>query len=193
MFKYKLKDKVVVITGSSIGIGRETAYKFSKEGSKVIITYYKDKKEAIKTGEKCKKLGASDVLVINLNVMDKKSIKDVVAKIVKKFGKISILVNNAGILSWKNLDKQSENEIEYQIRTNLEGLIKMTKACLSYTEDIIINLASVAGKTAYGEFPTTAANLVFPTSSQSIPAINASLIAKEREKRFIAAISAAQV
>lgn len=64
---YSLKNKVVLITGSSIGIGRETAYLFAKEGSKVIVTYYKDKKESEDVGKECKKLGADNILVLNLN------------------------------------------------------------------------------------------------------------------------------
>ena len=146
--------KTVLIAGSSIGIGRETAYLFAKEKDNVIITYYKDKKEAQLTEKKCKSLGASDTLLINLNVMDTNSIKKALETITKKYKKIDILVNNAGVIAWKFLSKQSIEEIENQIRTNLEGLIKTTKIFLPYINETIINISSGAGKTAYSNLST---------------------------------------
>lgn len=140
-----LKDKVVLITGSSIGIGRETAYKFASGGARVIVTYYKDKIEAQKVGEKCQELGASEVLVLHLNVMDDQSIKDVVSEVVKKFGGIDILINNAGFLVWKNFIDYDFSDIEAETRTNLEGLIKMTRESLPHIKEMIINISSVLG------------------------------------------------
>ena len=144
-----LKGKVVFITGSSIGIGREDAFAFAKEGSRIVITYYKDKKEGEEVAKKCLELSAEDALVVQLNVMDNKSIKDAVKKVVDKFSKISILVNNAGVIYWKPLKNQSLEEIENQVRTNLEGLIKMTKIALPHIKDMIINIASGAGMHGY--------------------------------------------
>ena len=152
-----LKDKAVLITGSSIGIGRETAFKFAEEGCKVVITYYKDKKEAENTSKKCIERGASYVIATQLNVMEDNSIKSCVKKVVDKFGKIDILINNAGIVVWKPLKEQSFKDIEEQIRTNLEGLIKMTRECLPYIKDTIINISSGAGKEGYGGLSTNCA------------------------------------
>lgn len=146
-----LKDKVVIITGSSLGIGKETAYKFAEEGCKVVITYYKDKKEGSDVLKKCLELGASDALLLQLNVMDDNSIKNCVKKVVDKFGRIDILVNNAGIGIWKPLKEQSFEDIQNQIRTNLEGLIKITKECVAYVENAIINIASGAGQEGFAE------------------------------------------
>lgn len=84
----------------------------------------------------------------------RKSIRQVVDQTIKKFGKISILVNNAGTIAWKLLEKQNLDEIENQVRTNLEGLIKMTKICLPHLEDTIINISSGAGKSGYAELTT---------------------------------------
>lgn len=145
-----LKDKVVLITGSNIGIGRETAFKFATEGCKVIITYYKDKTEALDASKKCLELGASDVLITQLNVMDDNSIKDCVKNVIEKFKSVDILINNAGIVVWKALENQSYEDVENQIKTNLEGMIKMTKECLPYVKDTIINISSGAGKEGYG-------------------------------------------
>ena len=149
-----LKNKVVFITGSSLGIGRETAFKFAKEGCKLILTYYKDKSEGMAAAKKCMELGAADALALQLNVMDDKSIKDCVKEIIRKYKEISILINNAGIIVWKHFKDQSYEDIEKQIRTNFEGLIKMTKECLPYVNDTIINIASGAGLEGYATLTT---------------------------------------
>jgi len=154
----KKEEKVVFITGSSIGIGRETAFKFAEAGWKIIISYYKDKKEAKKTAEKCKELGAKDVLVVKLDVKDSKSILNAVKEIVKRFNHINILINNAGVVVWKELIEQDDEEIENQIRTNLEGLIKVTRYCLPYIKEIIINISSGAGKTGHATLTTYCAS-----------------------------------
>ncbi len=152
-----LKDKVVLITGSSIGIGREDAFKFAKEKAKVIITYFQDKKEAEKVKEKCEELGASDVLVVPLNVLDNKSIKECIKEVIKKFGEVNILINNAGVYTPKDLEETSFEDIENQIRTNFEGLVKVTREVLPYIKDMIINLGSGAGFDAFGGLATYAA------------------------------------
>ena len=149
-----LKNMVVLITGSSIGIGRETAFKFAKEGCKVIVTYYKDKKEGEQVARRCLELGASDILLLQLNVMDNTSIKNCAKNIVEKFKTIDILINNAGIVVWKQLKEQTFEDIENEVRTNLEGLIKMTKACLPYIKETIINISSGAGKDAFAGLST---------------------------------------
>lgn len=146
-----LKDKVVLITGSSEGIGRETAFKFAAEGAKLVITYRKDKKEAYDVAKMCKELGAADVLVLQLDVSDDKSIKKCVKAVVKKFRHISILINNAGILVWNGFVKQSFKDIEHQVNVNVSGTMKMTHEALPHVKDLIINIASGAGKTAYAD------------------------------------------
>ncbi len=149
-----LKEKVIVITGSSTGIGRETAFKFAKEKCKVVVTYYKGKKEAEDVTKKCLELGAAYVLLLQLNVMNNKSIVDCVKKVIEKFKVIDILINNAGIVVWKNLREQTFEDIENEVRTNLEGLIKMTKECLPYIKETIINISSGAGKEAFAGLST---------------------------------------
>ena len=146
-----LKGKVVFITGASLGIGTETAYLFAAQGCKLAITYFRDKEKGEATAEKCRKLGAPDVLLLHIDVMNNESIVDAVRQVVGRYKEISILVNNAGIIVWKQLKDQTFEEIESQIRTNLEGLVKMTKECLPYVKETIVNLGSAAGKAGYGD------------------------------------------
>ncbi|TAL23429.1 MAG: SDR family oxidoreductase [Nitrospirae bacterium] len=149
-----MKDRVILITGSSSGIGRETAYRFAAEGYRLALTYYKGKTRGESAERKCRRLGAADTLLIHLNVMDNASIASAVNKMKRKYGKIDFLINNAGVGFFAPFKKQSITNIENQIRTNLEGLIKMTRAFLPYVKKGIINIASAAGQEAYEEMIT---------------------------------------
>ena len=149
-----VKGKVVFVSGSSIGIGREIAKAFANEKASPIITYHKDKEEAEKVMQYCSEI-TDKVSVKKLNLMDDKSIKNVVKEVVKEYGNIDILVNNAGVIYWKELRQTSYEEIEEQIRVNLEGLIKLTKETIHNSNPkMIINIASGAGKTGYATLST---------------------------------------
>ena len=142
----ELEDKVVLITGSSNGIGRETAIAFAKKGSNVIVTYHHDKENAQQVFQLCNKIKKS--LLVELDVQEDASIENCFKKISEEYRFIDILINNAGIASWKSLTEQTSDEIKSQIDTNLTGLIKMTKAALPYMNKngYIINISSGAGK-----------------------------------------------
>jgi len=147
-----LKDKVVLITGSSAGIGKETAIQFAEKGSTVIVTYNEGKEEGKKILEECEKHG--EAILLHLDVRDDSSIANVVKEIIKRFGRIDILVNNAGVIMWKHLMEQDKEDIEEQIKVNLTGLVKVTRAFLPHfhnREGIIINIASGAGKEGFSE------------------------------------------
>jgi NAD(P)-dependent dehydrogenase (short-subunit alcohol dehydrogenase family) len=143
------KGNTVLITGSSLGIGRETAYRFAKNGWGVILTYNKDRKPAIEAAGRCKALGAKDVLVVKLDITNNASIRNAVKKTVNKFKRMAVLVNNAGVVVINQFDKQTPEDIEKQVRTNLEGLMKVTRECLPYIDGAIINVSSIAGKTPF--------------------------------------------
>src|SRR3989344_8557573 len=85
-FSMDLKDKVVLVTGSSQGIGAETALLFAKEGANVVVTYNSNRKKAENIFKECKK--CKDAFLVKLNVDDEKSIKECVEKVVDKFGTI---------------------------------------------------------------------------------------------------------
>jgi len=149
-----VKGKVVLITGSSVGIGRYTAYEFAKAGARLVITYYRDREEGEITRLRCLELGAQEAVLLYLNLMDDGSILRCVEETASRYGRIDVLINNAGVLTWKPLRDQSFEEIEAQVRVNLEGLIKMTKVALPYVKDMIINIGSGAGKTGFPELTT---------------------------------------
>ncbi len=149
-----LRGKVVLITGSSVGIGRATAIEFAKEKAKLILTYYRDKEEGEKTKESCIYLGAQEVSLHYLNLKDNESIINLKEEVITRYGAVDVLINNAGVVAWKPLREQSLEEIEEQVRVNLEGLIKLTKVFLPYVRDCIINIGSGAGKSPFPELTT---------------------------------------
>lgn len=150
----ELKDRVVLVTGSSKGIGRECAVLLSKLGTKVVITYLSDKKGGEETLKECNKY--SDCLLLKLDVKSDASISKGVKEIIKRYGKIDLLINNAGILYDKDFSDQSMREIEEQINVNLIGSIRVTKFVLPYlikrNEAVIINVSSQAGKYGHDGF-----------------------------------------
>lgn len=97
-----LKGQVAIITGSSRGIGREVALVFAKAGCNVVITGKSDTKQKTLEGtifsvaEECEKLGVK-ALPVKLNVRDVQSVTDMVEKVINEFGRIDILINNAGM------------------------------------------------------------------------------------------------
>jgi 3-oxoacyl-[acyl-carrier protein] reductase len=139
-----LKGKVVFLTGASLGIGASTARMLAKEGCILALTYCKDKRQGQMILSECKELTNAELF--HLDISDEKSIKKCVKAVVKKFKKIDILINNAGVIVWKPFAKQSWKEIEWQIGVNLFGTMRMTKECLPYVKDVIINVASAAGQ-----------------------------------------------
>ena len=147
----EIKDKVVFITGSSVGIGAATAIEFAKEGAKVVVTYNTNKKKAEEVLKKCENFG--ECLLLHLNVKNFDSIKKCVEEVIDEFGGIDVLVNNAGVISWKDFVEQSSDEIENQVEVNVKGLMWMTKEVLPVMkgqgEGVVVNISSGAGKTAY--------------------------------------------
>lgn len=140
-----LKDQIIFITGSSRGIGEAIAYEFAREKSKLIITYSREPEEAEEVKKKCLELGSPEVLVLELNLKNNSSIKDASKIAIEQFGHIDFLINNAGVISWEGFENESFEEIEDQLRINLEGLIKITSVLLPQIKIGIINIASRAG------------------------------------------------
>lgn len=141
-----ITNKVVCITGSSRGIGKETAVAFAKEGCRIIITYNSDESGAREAEKLCKASGSPEVLTLQLDITRDESIAQAVLEIKNHFGMIDILVNNAAVVVWKKFAEQTLDEIILQLRTNLEGTISMTHHALPIVKETIINIASSAGQ-----------------------------------------------
>jgi NAD(P)-dependent dehydrogenase (short-subunit alcohol dehydrogenase family) len=147
----EVKDKVIIVTGSSSGIGKDCALQLAKLGANVIITYNKNKKDAEKFYGECKKL--AQCMLIKLDLTNESSIKKLISAVIKKFERLDVLVNNAGVFYYNSFDKISTEQIKEQVDVNLTGLILMTKHALPHlikqTDPVIINISSISGKFAY--------------------------------------------
>lgn len=155
----ELKDKIILITGSSRGIGAQLATDLSEKGAKVIITYNKSKSQAEKVLKECKK--NSTAYSVHLDVSDDKSIVDAFEKLKKADILPEILINNSGVLFAGSFEKMSFEKIQTMSDVNFTGLIKTTKTFLpalkKNKEAMIINIASVAPRYSSSYYITYAA------------------------------------
>ena len=145
-----LKDKVAVVTGAGRGIGKATAILLAKQGCNLVLIS-RTKKELEETANEIKELNRKS-LVIKMDISSYKLIKDSVKKAINRFGKIDILINNAGVAYDVYVKDTTEEIFDKTIDINLKGLFLMTKECLPYiekTEGVIINVSSTAGKRGY--------------------------------------------
>lgn len=141
--------KVALITGGSRGIGFAIAEKFAKEGYDIAITYVSNIDEESMINH-FNELG-SNVLLIKSNVSDFDSCDSAVKEIINKFGRIDVLVNNAGITKDNLLIRMSEDDFDKVIDVNLKGTFNMSKhvsACMMKQKyGKIVNISSVVGVT----------------------------------------------
>ncbi len=148
----KLQDKVALITGGDSGIGRSTAVHFAREGADVAIVYLDEDIDAEDTKAMIEKEGRK-CLLIKGDVKQPKFCKKAVQQTLKEFGKINILVNNAGIqVPQKDPKKIDEKQLEDTFRTNIFGYFYFAHEVLEHLKagDSIINTTSV---TAYRSSP----------------------------------------
>ncbi|MFB6246775.1 MAG: SDR family NAD(P)-dependent oxidoreductase, partial [Candidatus Pacearchaeota archaeon] len=143
-----------LITGGSRGIGKAAALKFAEKGYNVVVTYANSEEDAKAVCGECDEAGAENSECFKLDVTDDESINEAYEKVKEQFGEVDVLVNNAGVAVWKEIQEQDFEEISEQVRTNLEGLIKVTNKFLDLVKDCIVNIGSGAGKTGYGILST---------------------------------------
>ena len=139
-----LADKVVLVTGAGIGIGREIALRFAVAGSRLALTYFEHRAEAEEVAELCRGLGSPEVITTSLQLADDDSIRMLLEAVIDHFGAVDILVNNAGIISWRPFLEQDFGEIEDQLAINLQGVMKLTWVFLPMVNDAVITIGSTA-------------------------------------------------
>jgi len=150
----RLKNKVTIVTGGGRGIGAETCLKFSAEGAKVAVA---DITNAEVVAEKIKQAGG-DAISLSVDVTKSDSVNAMVTDTVKAFGKLDIIVNNAGITSDARLLKMTEDNFDEVININLKGVFLCGQAAakqmvLQGGGGVIISASSVVG--VYGNFGQT--------------------------------------
>lgn len=125
----RLKDKIAIVTGGSQGIGKAISELFAKEGATVIIMDVLPKGEAV-----ANQINASGgkAEFHTISVTDKSAVETLFKEVNSKYGKIDILINNAGITRDRTLEKMSEEEFDAVIEVNLKGVFICTQAVAPY-------------------------------------------------------------
>jgi len=143
-----LKNKISLITGANKGIGRQIVIEFAKEGSDIAFTDIKKDENTESLIEEVKRLGRN-IIFFEADVRDFRRAEKVVEGIVEKFGKIDVLVNNAGINRDRVIWKMSEEEWDVVIDTDLKGAFNYIRAVVPYMRrqnyGRIINISSING------------------------------------------------
>jgi len=151
----RLKDKVAIITGASGGIGEVTAKKFASEGAKVVIVDLK-KEDVDRTVLDIQRIG-SEVIGIAADVTNREQVDQLISDTVSHFGRIDVVINNAGITQDAQLVKMTEEQWDRVIDVNLKGVFNVSqsaaKVMIEQKSGVILNASSVVG--LYGNFGQT--------------------------------------
>jgi NAD(P)-dependent dehydrogenase (short-subunit alcohol dehydrogenase family) len=176
----KLEGKVGLVTGGDSGIGRAVAIGFAKEGADVAIVYLDEHEDAEDTRQLVEQAGRRCVTFAG-DVGDEAFCRDAVAQTVAAFGRLDLLVNNAGEQHpQERLEEISAAQLERTFKTNLFGMFHMTKAALPHLPDgaAIINTTSV---TAYRGSPHL---IDYAATKGAIVAFTRSLADNLQERRI---------
>ncbi len=149
----RMKDKVVLVTGGAAGIGKATALRFAEEGAKVVICDVNDSR-----GQETLKLLGKDAAFYKVNVADRQAVQKWIDDVAAKYGRIDVLVNNAGILRDGQMVKfkegqlvgqMSEQDFDLVISINLKGVFNCSQAVapvmVKQGGGVILNASSVVG------------------------------------------------
>jgi len=152
----RVKDKVAVVTGGAMGIGKATCFLLAKEGAKVAVTDINNERGQ-ETVKEINHLGGH-AYFWHLNTADENEVKMVFSLIEEKFNKIDILVNNAGIAGVnKPTHEISEEEWDALFAVNVKGVFFCTKHVIPYMKKVgggsIINLSSIYGIISAPDIP----------------------------------------
>lgn len=143
-------NKVVVITGGSRGIGAEIVKKLAGDKYRVILNYNKSEKEAKKIKEDLQKNNIN-IEIFKADVSKREEVKELIDFVINKFGKIDVLINNAGISQAKLFTDLTDEDWNNMIQTNLTSAFYCTqeaiKNMISRKEGLIINISSIWGVT----------------------------------------------
>jgi citronellol/citronellal dehydrogenase len=181
----KLKDKVAIITGASRGVGRFMAMEMAKEGCHIVVAARSEAEADPKlpgtiysTVEELKSLGVR-ALAVRTDVTDEESIRSMVAAALAEFGRIDILINNAGVMSPGRLWEQPIKRWDLVTRVNVRGTVLCCQAVLPHMierkDGVVINISSIAAD------QVGAANVSYSVTKQALRKLSEGLAVEVKE------------
>jgi 3-oxoacyl-[acyl-carrier protein] reductase len=145
----KLEGKVAVVTGASKGIGAEIAKQLAAEGASVVVNYSSSKAGADKVVADITGKGGK-AIAVQADVSKEADIKKLFAETKKAFGRLDVLVNNAGVYEFAPLEEITAENFNKQFGLNVLGLVLATQEAMKHFGDggSVVNISSVVGKLA---------------------------------------------
>lgn len=145
----KLPDRVAIVTGASRGIGKAIALELANEGAKVVVNYNRNAASAEEIVKTLLEAG-KEAVALQADVADASQVEKLVQSTVERFGRVDILINNAGVTRDKLVMRMSEEDWDTVLNTNLKGAFLCSRAVapifLRQRSGIIVNISSVIGK-----------------------------------------------
>lgn len=182
-----LKDKIVVVTGGAGGIGSAICKRLAEEGAYVIITYNSNEEKAKQLIED---LTGSNHSIFHAPVNDSERIKQLASFIEEKYGKLDLLINNAGVtipVKHDDLDGLTDEWIDKIFTTNFRGAFAMIRACknllMKSDNALVVNISSVAAVSGIGS------NVAYCASKAAMDSMTRSLARAMAPKIRVVSVS----
>jgi len=170
----KLAGKVAVVTGASKGIGAAIAKQLATEGAKVVVNYSSSKKDADKVVDEIAKDGAK-AIAVQANLSKQADIERLFADTKKAFGRLDVLVNNAGIYEFSPLENVTEEHFHKHFNLNVLGLILASQAAVRLFDAAGGNIVNISSIASIKGFPDGA---IYSGTKGAVDAITRSLAAE---------------
>jgi NAD(P)-dependent dehydrogenase (short-subunit alcohol dehydrogenase family) len=148
-----LRDQAALVTGASRGIGKEIALELARNGCRVAVNYFNDSQPIVDATMAEIRALQSDSIVLEADIRSSTQVAAMIDKVTGEFGRLDLLVNNAGVQTWKPLLEVTEEEWDLVVDTNLKGCFLCTQHAARYMKDhgggSIVNLGSGCNKLAF--------------------------------------------
>ncbi|HUO34322.1 MAG TPA: SDR family oxidoreductase [Candidatus Acidoferrum sp.] len=173
-----LRQRVVLITGGSRGIGKGIATNLAHEGARIAISYRSNKTAAQNTLRQVQAAGA-ECFAIEADATDPKRVEILVGKVLEKFGRLDVLVNNVGEFNWKPVAESTAHEWEAIVASNLFSVFYACKYAIPAMRrqrwGRIINLGAVGAERAFGQATISA----YAAAKAAVVSLSRSLAVEE--------------
>lgn len=144
-----LRNKTALVTGASKGVGKGIALELARLGSNVAVNFHSDEAGALETVREIEHLGVA-AIAVQADVASSAAVESMFHTVLERFSQLDVLVNNAGVQTWKSLLDQTEAEWDRVLSTNLKGCFLCTQQAAKHMKDhgggSIINIGSGCNK-----------------------------------------------